>query len=371
VLPGSDAGATLGGGAQVGAPGGSAAGGTQGAGGVAGAGGAQAGGSAGGGGPDAGSAGGGTMGGAVQVPSGPADPGKRGPFTVSTENNVGPGGAFTLVRPNELGQGGITLHPVITWGNGTGTMPSTYSFLLTHLASHGFVVIASNNTNVGSGQEMLQGVDWVLQQNMDASSKLYQKIDPAQIGATGHSQGGLGTLAAGADPRIKATAPIEGAIGFGGFGGSGLHGPILLLAGGMDTTIQPDGVRSYYNGVSDVPAALGILLNASHESWIMDGIVSGISGLGGLGGFTAGGGATGGGFIGGLTGGATGGGFIGGGFIGGGGAGGGGMQGGFVRAVTAWMRLFLMNDQTLKPLFAGSGCGYCTDSEWTYESKKL
>src|SRR5665811_331154 len=58
---------------------------------------------------------------------------------------VGPDGgapvAFTLFRPTDLAQGGLC-HPVVTWGNGTGAMPSIYRSLLNQLASHGFVVIA-------------------------------------------------------------------------------------------------------------------------------------------------------------------------------------------------------------------------------------
>jgi hypothetical protein len=43
--------------------------------------------------------------------------------------------------------------------------------LLWHLASHGFVVIVSNNTNVAWGDPapMLVGVKWVLKQNDDPS----------------------------------------------------------------------------------------------------------------------------------------------------------------------------------------------------------
>ena len=110
-----------------------------------------------------------------------ADPSVPGPFATVTENNVGPaagvgvdGGAapmFTLFRPMDLAQGGLC-HPVITWGNGTGSTPSLYKVLLNHLASHGFVVIASNSTNVAKGNPapMLAGVTWVLGQNDDPSS---------------------------------------------------------------------------------------------------------------------------------------------------------------------------------------------------------
>jgi predicted dienelactone hydrolase len=52
---------------------------------------------------------------------------------------------FTLIRPSQL----TGRHPVITLGNGTGASPQSYSRLLTLYASHGFIVIASNNPNVG------------------------------------------------------------------------------------------------------------------------------------------------------------------------------------------------------------------------------
>ena len=138
-----------------------------------------------------------------------ADPSVTGPFATTTENNVGPaagqgadGGApvaFTLFRPTDLAQGGLC-HPVITWGNGTGTTPSIYRVLLTHLASHGFVVIASNSPNVAQGNPppMVAGVTWVLQQNADPTSVMYQRIDTTHVGATGHSQGGFATTTAGA-----------------------------------------------------------------------------------------------------------------------------------------------------------------------------
>jgi predicted dienelactone hydrolase len=65
--------------------------------------------------------------------------------------------------------------------------------LLNHLASHGFVVIASNSPNVqqGTPEPMLAGVTWVLEQNADPTSVMYQRIDTTHVGATGHSRGGL------------------------------------------------------------------------------------------------------------------------------------------------------------------------------------
>jgi hypothetical protein len=90
-----------------------------------------------------------------------ADPAKKGPFTVTEFDGVGDDGTFTMYRPADLTDGGP--FPVITWGNGTGSTPEVYAFLLNHLASHGFIVIASNSMNVaqGSPPPMVVGVDWV------------------------------------------------------------------------------------------------------------------------------------------------------------------------------------------------------------------
>ncbi len=203
-----------------------------------------------------------------------ADPSVTGPFATTTENNVGPaagqgadGGApvaFTLFRPTDLAQGGLC-HPVITWGNGTGTTPSIYRVLLTHLASHGFVVIASNSPNVAQGNPppMVAGVTWVLQQNADPTSVMYQRIDTTHVGATGHSQGGFATTTAGTDSHILTIAPIAGATAT-----KNLHGPALLLCGGMDTTVPCSTVMSAFTGITNQPVMLADQLAATHGGWV-------------------------------------------------------------------------------------------------------
>jgi hypothetical protein len=245
-----------------------------------------------------------------------ADPAKKGPFATVTENNVGPGMAFTLFRPMDLTQSG-QLHPLITWGNGTGTTPNVYAFLLNQLASHGFVVIASNSMNVGMGTPppMIQGVDWVLQQNDDMTSALYHHIDPMRIGATGHSQGAFAATTAGADARITAIAPIEGTLP------GQLHGPALLICGGMDTTVGCQGTMSAFTS-DTVPVMYAELLAATHTNWFTGGF-------------------------------------------------GGGPMHPFVIAVTAWMRVHLMGDAALRPMFYGADCTMCKDAAWKIMQKML
>jgi hypothetical protein len=258
-----------------------------------------------------------------------ADPAKAGPFAVTTENNVGPqagvgvdGGApptFTLVRPTDLRQGGLC-HPVITWGNGHGTTPSLYARLLNQLASHGFVVIASNSSQVSMGDPppMLVGVTWVLEQNSDPTSVLYQRIDTAHIGASGHSEGALSTMRAGADARIVTIAPIEGSMAT-----KSLHGPALLMCGGMDTTLPCDGHVTSFNGITNQPVMLADQLAATHTSWV------------------------------------------------GGGAGGGTLNP-FIVALTGWMRVQLMGDTALRSMFYGANCTLCQDTAtWQVMQKML
>ncbi|HEX3594547.1 MAG TPA: hypothetical protein VHU80_05580, partial [Polyangiaceae bacterium] len=251
-----------------------------------------------------------------------ADPSKKGPLAVTTTNNTGPNSSYTLFRPTDLTKNG-PLFPVVTWGNGTGTTPSVYSFLLTQLASHGFIVIASNSENVAMGTPppMLDGVTWVFQQNCDSTSPMYQHVDTAHVGATGHSQGAFATMTAGTDPRIVATAPIEGSLA------AKLHGPSLLLCGGMDTTVGCMGAQSAFTGITGEPLMYAELLAASHTSWITDSITAQF---------------------------------------------GGGAPSPFVTAVTAWMRVFLMNDTSLKPMFFGADCTLCKDTaDWMIQQKML
>ena len=116
-----------------------------------------------------------------------------------------------MFRPKDLAQSGLC-HPVVTWGNGAGSNPSLYKVLLGHLASHGFVVIASDSPHVsqGSPSPLVAGVTWVLAQNDDPSSVLYHRIDTSHVGATGHSEGGFATTTAGADSHITTIAGMCG-----------------------------------------------------------------------------------------------------------------------------------------------------------------
>jgi hypothetical protein len=255
-----------------------------------------------------------------------ADPSTAGPFAIVTENEVGPqagaapsGGTaprFTMFRPKDMAQGGLC-HPVITWGNGTNVTPAIYKVLLNNLASHGFVVIGSNSTNVAQGNPapMLVGVTWVIEQNDTPSSALYHRIDTTHIGATGHSQGAMATTQVSADSHITTSVPIEGASAQ-----KNLHGPAMFFCGGQDTLVGCSGAQSAINAVTTLPAMFAEYLSADHGSWMT---------------FS------------------------------------GSKPSPVETAVTAWMRVHLMGDPGLRSWFYGASCKLCTDSAWQVTQKNM
>lgn len=112
-------------------------------------------------------------------------------------------GLYTIFRPACMKDG--EKYPVITWGNGTCGQSGGYASLLATLASHGFVVIASNSRFTDAGnKEMLRALDFAQALNDDPDSLYYQRLDLDKIGAMGHSQGASATANAASDPRIKA-----------------------------------------------------------------------------------------------------------------------------------------------------------------------
>lgn len=253
------------------------------------------------------------------------DPSQVGPFEVVMEENVGPEAGeaedgtvprFTLFRPADMEQSGLC-HPVITWGNGTGSTPNLYGGLLRHLTSHGFVVIGSNSKNVARGtpRPMNVGIDWVLEQNADPSSVLYGRIDIARIGATGHSQGAMATTQASGDERIVTSLPIQGASVQ-----RNLHGPAMFFCGGQDDIVSCDGAVRALEAITTLPAMYANYLTADHGSWLS---------------------------FRGTT------------------------RTDVEVAITAWMRVHLMADQALRSWFYGESCKLCTDSAWEVDRKNM
>src|SRR5690606_10591546 len=149
-----------------------------------------------------------------------ADPTSAGPFQVAADKDVGPLAGvvpdpiygdqqqrFNVYRPQNLADSGYC-HPILIWANGYRDNPEQnppdcvvdagsnqwcgqYSPMLNHLASHGFVVVASLSTATAEGDPLptIAGLDWILEQAEDATSPYYGRLDTENIGQLEHSYG--------------------------------------------------------------------------------------------------------------------------------------------------------------------------------------
>jgi hypothetical protein len=236
-----------------------------------------------------------------------------GPYMPQTVANTGPSNGYTVFRPAELAPNGVP-NPIVSWGNGATTNPSQYP-LLPHLASQGFVVIASNSTSV-TPDLVKSGVDWIVQQNETMGSPYYHKLDTKNVAGVGYSLGGLGTYGLAGDPRVVTTIIISGANMMGSDRSS-----VGKLMGSIAYFCTDDSAsRGNCDGdfaVVTVPAFYGVMKGSQHVDVVFNPSVQSL----------------------------------------------------LSKAVTGWLRFRQMKDETQKPLFSGSSCGLCTDSKWTVQQK--
>jgi hypothetical protein len=273
-----------------------------------------------------------------------ADPTAAGPFEVAADKNVGPLAGYTpdpiygdqqqrfnIYRPKNLATSGYC-HPILVWANGHTDNPEPnaplcvvdsgankwcgqYLPMMNHLASHGFVVIASLSTTTSKGDPLptIAGLDWLLQQAEDSTSPYYHRLDTANIGQLGHSEGAMSTCMVAAEPRYKALAAICGTRTL-----TGVHTPMLFFCGGKDSVVSCDGVRDVFLTVKDQPAFFIDELNSDHGSWVYQG-AKGVS----------------------------------------------------LSLAAAWFRVHLMGDTANRKYFYGPNCTFCTDSRVKVEQNSL
>lgn len=180
------------------------------------------------------------------------DYGERGPMEVMTVDNTGPGGQYTMFRPRTLGESGFK-HPPVTWGNGVTTVPSFYVELLSTVASHGFVVIASNSSAIAA-QQVRMGLEWLIEQN--GSGEFAGKLAVDCAGAIGYSMGGGAAVGAAAHPKVMATVSLHGLTGAAG----ALHGPLLLITSTNDGFVtKAQFVVPTYSASTKVPTIMATL----------------------------------------------------------------------------------------------------------------
>ncbi len=88
--------------------------------------------------------------------------------------------------------------PVVIFVNGTGIKGSKYSALQKHMASWGFITIATEEEyawNGFSAEMSVKYLEFINEYKEDGKENIfYNKIDMDKIGVAGHSQGGIGVI---------------------------------------------------------------------------------------------------------------------------------------------------------------------------------
>ena len=156
-------------------------------------------------------------------------------------------------------------YPIVSWANGTGCAPSMYDGLLRELASAGYIVVASSETMAADGTAQIAAIDFVISENSNKSSALYNKVNSSKIGVIGHSQGGRSSVNAGAsDSRITCVLSLAGS----NFveEAEKLSKPVLFMAGTKDKIVDADRwIVTAYNAVTG-PAVYASLNGAIHTT---------------------------------------------------------------------------------------------------------
>ncbi len=189
------------------------------------------------------------------------DPSARGRFqTQLTPGNVARGDrTIPVVAHGPRRIDGLT-SPLVVFLPGFQAPSDLYQQSVDYLASHGFVVVRAEPpggllsiSHVEMAKDVIAVIDWAV----DPLGPLTGRVDETWIGVAGHSLGGkLATMAAYADPRVKALFAIDPVNG---------GAPILGYTGALPD-IVPDQV-----------APLAIPMGFPGETWSADHVALGQS----------------------------------------------------------------------------------------------
>ena len=184
---------------------------------------------------------------------------------------------ITIFYPAEL-ESIDAKYPVVLFVNGTGIGASRYKPVFEHLASWGVIAIGNEDPSTWEGKKADATLAYLLKANEDKSSVFYGKVDPQNIGVTGHSQGGIGvynTINATAHKDLYKCAVVlsptqeevaEQVLNI-PYAPSKTTIPILMLSGTNNDVITPDNMMKSYEKVTS-PKTMAVRKNATHSDML-------------------------------------------------------------------------------------------------------
>jgi dienelactone hydrolase len=188
--------------------------------------------------------------------------------------------------------------PLVIFAHGFGAYPTEYQFLLTHLASWGFVVAGPDFTErsllaaftgavstttttddeaarrlaqqrLADEAAIMTGTRELLAaENAEPGGLLEGRIDTTRVGVAGHSAGVASAVAAAdTDPAVKTFVAMSGGRPPGG--GFELPAPAkpgMVMTGGRDQVASLDRVEGFYRSL-EPPKRLVVIDEAGHNSF--------------------------------------------------------------------------------------------------------
>ena len=173
--------------------------------------------------------------------------------TVTRDPGLGSGTFTALLYYPATGAGPETpldttggTYPAVSFGHGFFQATTQYDDPMAHLATHGYFVIASNSetglfpSHQQFANDLRSCLSWLEQQNADAGSPYFGRINTQAFGMSGHSMGGgCSIVASAADARVRALVPLAPAeTNVSAIGASAtLACPVLMICGTQDTIV--------------------------------------------------------------------------------------------------------------------------------------
>lgn len=156
-------------------------------------------------------------------------------------------------------------YPVVVWANGTMCTYDLYEELLKKIAEGGYIVVANGETMAADGKAQMASIDYIVSENSDSESVLYQKINTEKIAAAGHSQGGRSAVnAASADTRIDCVLSVAGSNYT--EEANRLSAPTFFMTGTRDMVVLSDSWVKPAYAVCKGPAVYASLKDGVHTS---------------------------------------------------------------------------------------------------------
>lgn len=164
-------------------------------------------------------------------------------------------------------------YPAITFGHGFFQAVSSYQSTLEHLATHGYLVIASDSeggllpNHQNFADDLKRCLTYLEQENANPASTFFGHVATSRFGASGHSMGGGSSiLATSQDGRIKALANLAAAETNPSATAAmpNINVPVSLISASSDAIVPvaSNGQLMYNGGVS--PRILPVIQGGWH-----------------------------------------------------------------------------------------------------------